>query len=475
MRILMVASEATPFAKTGGLADVIGSLSPALRSLGHEVAIVLPRYRGIEPASASVVISARSVWMGGVPYVVSVLRRPEAAPYYLVDCPSLYDRDQLYGDATGDYPDNAVRFALLSRAALLIARDIFRPNVLHCHDWQTGLVPTYLNAIFANDPGLIGIKTLFTIHNLGYQGIFPKEVLGQVGLDAGVFHPNGLEFFGKVSYIKGGLNYARLLNTVSKRYALEIQTPEYGFGLDGLLHARRADLTGILNGVDYSQWNPETDPYIASHYSAQNLEGKARCKQELLREFELPSAAISRPLIGIVSRFTSQKGIDLIAPIVNTLADDDVYLVALGNGDPVYEALFQNMAEENPDHISVRLGWHEPLAHKIEAGADMFLMPSRYEPCGLNQIYSLRYGTVPIVRATGGLDDTIEEGTGFKFEEFSGLALLRAIRTACSVFEKRDRWRAMMVRGMNKDYSWNASAREYSSLYQRLVNLSDNE
>lgn len=474
MRVLMVASEAIPFAKTGGLADVVGSLSPALAALGHEVSIVLPRYRSVDPVSAHS-IAAPSVWMGGVRYDISILGAEAAVPFYLVDCPLLYDRDGLYGDATADYPDNAIRFALLSRAALLIARDIVRPQILHCHDWQTGLVTAYLRTVFANDPGLIGMKTLFTIHNLGYQGIFPKEALRQAGLDASVFNPDGVEFFGSVSYIKGGLNYADRLNTVSRRYALEIQTPDYGFGLDGLLRARNADLTGILNGVDYSQWNPETDPYIVCHYSAQTLGGKTRCKEDLLREFGLPAAAMVRPLIGIVSRFTSQKGADLIAPIVQSLVADDVYMVALGNGDPLYESMFRDMAEQNPRHIAVRLGWHEPLAHKIEAGADMFLMPSRYEPCGLNQIYSLRYGTVPIVRATGGLDDTIEEGTGFKFGEYSEGALLKAIRTACEVFRKRDRWKGMMVRGMQKDYSWNASAREYSNLYGALLNLSGSE
>jgi starch synthase len=350
-----------------------------------------------------------------------------------------------------------------------VVRHIFRPHVLHCHDWQTALVSAYLHTVFAGDPTFIAVKTLFTIHNLGYQGLFPKKALPETGLDSAVFTPDGLEFFGKVSLIKGGLNYSDALNTVSKAYAREIQTPEYGFGLDGLLRRRRDVLTGILNGADYEHWNPETDPHIAANYSAADLRGKRSCKKELLWEFDLPPEAMTRPLIGIVSRFTSQKGADLIAEIASELATEDLCLAALGTGDPEYEALFLKFAREYPGKFAVRIGYDDRLAHKIEAGADMFLMPSRYEPCGLNQMYSLRYGTIPIVRATGGLDDTIEEGTGFKFSDYSGEALLEAIRAACAAFADRNRWTAMMRRAMQQDFSWKASASEYSALYRRLV------
>jgi starch synthase len=469
MKILMVASEAAPFAKTGGLADVVGSLPSALRDLGCEVAVLIPRYKGVDLSSARRVYDSLPIWLGGVAYQCSLYQADAGAIFYLLDCPPLYERPGFYGDAAADYPDNAVRFAVLSRAALAVARRVFRPDILHCHDWQTGLVPVYLRSVFALDPTFIGMKTLFTIHNLGYQGLFPPSVLPQIGLDRRVFHVNGLEFFGKVSFIKGGLIYSDALNTVSPTYALEIQTKEYGFGLDGVLRARASALHGILNGVDYSNWNPETDPYIKSCYSIQDLSGKRRCKQDLLNEFGLGAAVLNRPLLGVVSRLTSQKGTDLIVEIAPQLVLDDLCLVILGAGDPEIEASLRDVAAAYPDNIAVRFGYDEPLAHKIEAGADIFLMPSQYEPCGLNQIYSLRYATIPVVRATGGLDDTIEEGTGFKFREYSARALLAAIRAAATAFANGELWTAMMRRGMRKDFSWRVSAAQYLSLYNELL------
>lgn len=468
-RILLVASEAVPLAKTGGLADVVGALPGALGNLGHKVAVVLPRYGTIDLKHAKRVYDSLPVWFGSDRYDTSIYRMAGEVPFFLVDCPPLYDREGYYGDSDGDYPDNAVRFAVLSRAALEVGRYIFRPDVIHCHDWQTGLVPVYLRTSFANDPTFISVSTLFTIHNLGYQGLSPKEVLPRIGLDETVFTPSGLEFFGKVSLIKGGLVYSDALNTVSKAYAREIQTEEEGFGLDGVLRARKDVLYGILNGVDYSEWNPETDPNIAARYSEADLSGKAVCKRDLMAEFGLGAEAFAEPLIGIVSRFTVQKGADLIAEVADRIADMGVRIVALGTGDADYEKLFLSLAERHPGRIAVRVDYDERLAHKIEAGADMFLMPSRYEPCGLNQIYSLRYGTVPIVRATGGLDDTIDVDTGFKFTDYSGAALLSALELARTVYRDRRDWEAMMRRGMKKDFSWKTSAAEYSSLYQRLA------
>jgi len=318
--------------------------------------------------------------------------------------PELYDREGLYGTSRGDYPDNDVRFAALCRAALEVARRIFRPEVIHCHDWPSALVPTYLRTNFANDPTFAGIKTLFTIHNLGYQGLFPRGALASIGLDDTLFHPGALEFFGRVNFMKGALLYSDALNTVSKAYAREIQTDEYGWGLDGLLRDRSADLTGILNGADYTAWNPETDPYLVANYSREDLSGKLACKQALLREFGFPvERAKDRPLIGVISRLVDQKGADLIASIGDDLAKQDLWLVALGSGESKYEKMLADMARAHPAKIAVRIGYDDRLAHRIEAGADLFLMPSRYEPCGLNQIYSLRYGTIPVVRATGGL------------------------------------------------------------------------
>jgi starch synthase len=330
------------------------------------------------------------------------------------------------------------------------------------------MTPTYLRTALTGDPTFTGIKTLFTIHNLGYQGLFPKSALAEIGLDPGLFHPGGVEFFGQVNFMKAGIAYSDALSTVSPTYAREIQTPEYGFGLDGLLRSRSDVLSGIVNGVDYTKWNPETDPYLAANYSAADLSGKMKCKQALLREFGFATAQ-SCPLIGIVTRLVSQKGADLIAAIGEDLAKEDLWLVALGSGEAKYDKLMLDLARAHPDKIAVRIGYDDALAHRIEAGADMFLMPSRYEPCGLNQIYSLRYGTIPVVRATGGLDDTIDEETGFKFREYAGPALLSAIREALAEFQSPDRWQVRMRNAMAKDFSWNVSALEYERLYLKLL------
>lgn len=469
-KVLMVASEANPFAKTGGLADVVGSLPSALQALGDEVAVVMPRYRAVKLENARRVYDVLPVWLGKRRFDTQLLTVTERGiPFYFVDCPELYDRDGLYGTPEGDFEDNALRFAAFSRAALSVIRHIFRPHVVHCHDWQSALAPVYMRTVLERDPTFMGIRCLLTIHNLGYQGLFLKESLAGMGLDGALFDPARLEFWGRVNLLKGGIVYADYVNTVSRGYAREIQTPEYGFGLDGALRSRSSTLCGILNGVDYADWSPEVDPHIAANYSAENLEGKRECKRDLLREFGLPEWDTDRPLLGIVSRFTSQKGFDLIAEVAEDLAGENLALVALGSGDADYEALFRDLAAAHPGTIAVRFGYDNPLAHKIEAGSDMFLMPSRYEPCGLNQIYSLRYGTPPIVRATGGLDDTIDETTGFKFADYSGQALLGAVRDALSVYRDPERWRELMRCGMRKDYSWKSSAAEYSALYRRLA------
>jgi starch synthase len=469
-KILMVASEAAPFAKTGGLADVVGALPAALHKLGVQVTALLPLYRDVKLDGARRIYDSLPIWLGGNLYETSVYQTGEAVPYYLLRCPELYDRDGIYGTSIGDFPDNHIRFGVLARAALEVARRIFRPDVIHCHDWQSSLVPAYIKTVFTTDPTFLGIKTLLTIHNLGYQGLFPKDAMAESGLDASLFNPEGVEFFGRVNFLKAGILYADALNTVSPTYAREIQTPEYGFGLDGLLRRRSEALSGILNGADYTQWNPEVDPHIAANYSAADLSDKSICKQALLSEFGFdPAEAATRPLIGIVSRFASQKGADLIAAIGEELAQENLWLIVEGSGDTLYEEMFRDLAASYPDKIGVRVAYDEPLAHRIEAGADMFLMPSRYEPCGLNQIYSLRYGTIPVVRATGGLDDTIEENTGFKFLEYSGAALLECIRVALAEFQRPAGWTTRMLLAMSKDFSWNVSAGEYAKLYMNLL------
>jgi starch synthase len=465
----MVASEAAPFAKTGGLADVTGSLPTALKEFGDEVAVVIPRYGSISLKNARRVYDHLTVYLGSARYHASIYQAAAEYPLYLVDCPALFERQGFYGESGLDYPDNHIRFAVFARAALAVARALFQTEIFHCHDWQSGLVPAYLQTTFATDPTFLGSKTLFTIHNLGYQGLFPRTALAEAALDSSVYRPNGMEFFGRLSYIKGGIAFAGALNTVSPTYAREIQTPEYGFGLDAELRARAGVLSGILNGVDYREWNPETDTLIPARYSAHDLSGKRVCKEHLLREFGLPAAAMERPLLGVVSRLTPQKGTDILAEAAGQMVAEDLYLVALGSGDPEYEALFRSMAVEHPGRVAVQIAYDNGLAHRIEAGADIFLMPSQYEPCGLNQMYSLRCGTVPVVRATGGLDDTIEKGTGFKFAEYSSAALLDAVRAAAQAYADAEGWRQMMRRGMAKDFSWKTSAAAYSALYRRLL------
>ena len=465
----MISSEAAPLAKTGGLADVVGALPAALRAVGDEAAVVIPRYGSIDLKGLRRVYDLMPVVLGAGRFDFSIYQKPGPFPFYLADCPALFGRPGLYGDAKGDFPDNHVRFAALCRAALGVARFLFRPDVIHCHDWQAGPAIAYLKSALASDPTFIGAKTLFTIHNIGYQGIFARRALADVSLSPSLYNPAQLEFYGNISYLKAGIAMADAVNTVSPTYAREIQTPEYGFGMDGVLRARSAVLSGILNGADYDEWNPETDPHIPAPFSAEDLSGKRVCKESLMAEMGLDPAAADGPMIGLVSRFAQQKGVDLIAEVAPDFLREGATFVALGSGDPVMEAAFTRLQADFPGRVGVRIGYDNGLAHRIEAGSDMFLMPSRYEPCGLNQIYSLRYGTVPVVRATGGLDDTIEAGTGFKFSEYSGQALLGSIRDALAAFADPDGWQAMIRRGMRKDFSWKASAAAYSALYRRLL------
>jgi len=472
MNILMVASEATPFAKTGGLADVLGALPPALAARGEQVAVVLPAYRENrypEPTREAYRDLRIPIGPG---YTVDIQQTTNRGiTYYFVDCPALYNRDGIYGSPAGDFPDNHLRFAVLSMAAIGVARHLFRPDVVHLHDWQAALTPVYIREHFRGDPTFMGVQTLLTIHNLGYQGLFPPEVLPQIALDSRLLNPGQLEFFGRVNFLKAGIAWSSAVSTVSKGYAREIQTPEYGFGLDGFLR-RHGPITGILNGVDYNEWSPEHDPHIARNYSAVDLSGKRVCKQALLAEYGLPQDNLDRPLLAIISRFAAQKGFDILADAAARLLEEDLNFVVLGSGDLPYESMFRTLADTYPGKVGLRVGYDTGLSHRIEAGADMFLMPSRYEPCGLNQIYSLKYGTVPVVRATGGLDDTIDDSTGFKFRDYSGDALLETARMALKEYQSPrygDQWVRRMRRGMEKDFSWSASAGEYVDLYRRLV------
>jgi starch synthase len=472
-RILFIASEGLPFSKTGGLADVVEALPKALVAQGHEVAVVLPRYR--DTKTAAIVLPSLTVPVG------PQLRFPAIADgtlisgvrYFFVDDPAYFDRDGIYGGSRGDYGDNAERYSEFCRAGIEIAKHIWPADVIHCHDWQTGLVPALLRSAYSDDPVVKDLPVVFTIHNMGYHGQFGPDVLDRAGIPRSVFHPEGLEYFGNVNLLKGGLVYSDYLTTVSRRYAEEIQTPEYGFGLDGVVRKRSDRLVGILNGVDYSAWNPQKDTHIAMKYSLRDMSGKAACKQELLQIFELRQENLARPVIGIVSRFADQKGFDLIADQAHELMREDLALAVVGSGERKYEDLFRSLAAAYPGRVGVKIAYDNDLAHKVEAGSDMFLMPSRYEPCGLNQIYSLKYGTVPIVRATGGLDDTIEPfdlehgtGTGFKFADYSGGALLYAVKQALQHYADERIWKRIQMNGMAKDFSWRAPAAEYAKVYE---------
>jgi starch synthase len=476
VKILFLSSEGLPYSKTGGLADVVQALPKALAEMGHEVAVLLPRYRGNKIAST--LVSSVTITMGDQLRFPSIAEGAAVAGvrYFFVVDRGFYDREQLYGEKGIDYPDNAERFTEFSRAAIEFVKRVWLPDVIHCHDWQTALVPLLMRTQYVEDPVMRNLPVVLTIHNLAYQGMFPRAVLKTTGLPESLFTVDKLEFYGLVNFLKGGILFADYLSTVSRRYALEIQTPEYGSALDGVIRERAGRLVGILNGVDYSAWSPETDTFIAQHYSAQNLEGKKVCKKELLQYFKLPTDKpehLDRPLVGIVSRFADQKGFDLIAQVSAELMQENLSLVVLGTGQAEYERLFRGLAEKYPARVGLKIGYDNALAHKIEAGSDIFLMPSRYEPSGLNQMYSLRYGTVPVVRATGGLDDTIQEfdpktnqGTGFKFVNYDGPSFLQAVREALQVFREPKVWQQVQKNGMAKDFSWKASAAAYVTLYE---------
>jgi len=481
IKILFLSPEAVPFAKTGGLADVAGALPNALRDLGVEVEIMLPFYRVVREGEfqARPLLKDMAVPLGNSELAAQVLgtKTEDGLSVYLIEREDLYDRPNLYGTPLGDYYDNLERFAFFARAALETAAKLsLKPNVIHCHDWQTGLVPALLRGPYHDSTSLGAPATVFTIHNLGYPGLFPAEKLALAGLSADVFfHPDGLEYYGKISLLKAGIVYADAITTVSPAYAKEIQTAEYGMGMEGILRLRRAHLHGILNGVDYSLWDPSQDPHIPAHYSHRKLTGKNACKESLIQEMGLDSALNKRPMLGIVSRLDVQKGIDLLVQILDDIVSLDVGLVILGSGDEQIQQAIQQAARRHPGRISLRIGFDEPLAHRIMAGADIFLIPSRYEPCGLTQMYALKYGTVPVVRATGGLDDTILQfdprkgkGNGFKFKPYKAAAFLQAIREAVALFTDLKAWRRLMANGMKADFSWEQSARKYLELYESL-------
>lgn len=478
MHIVFAASECAPWAKTGGLADVVSALPRTLVKLGHKVSVFIPYYRQVAKAvpRAAVVLSSVTIPYPSYNRFIRILDGgvTEGVQMYFVDCPEFFDRESFYSTPSGDYPDNAERFGLLSRAVIEASKVLGIPDVFHVHDWQTAMLAVLLRSTYYFDPVLRHVPALLTIHNAGYQGWFPPQTMETLLLPWDMFTFDKLEQNDKVNFLKGGIVYADAITTVSRTYAEEIQTPEFGNGLEGVLQQRSGDLFGILNGVDYEEWDPAIDPNIAAHYTADDLAGKQECRRDLLHAFGLRDVGDETAVIGVVSRFATQKGFDLIVEIMDRLVQEDMVLVMLGNGEEYYERLLTEMAERYPSKVRVQVKYDNVIAHKVEAGSDIFLMPSRYEPCGLNQIYSLKYGTVPVVRATGGLEDTIDEqpdggGNGFKFWGYSADALFDALQRALTVFRDNETWTKMMQHGMAQDFAWDKPAQEYLRIYERII------
>lgn len=478
MRILFAASEAAPFAKTGGLADVAGSLPPALASLGHDVRVVIPRYQCVDPDRFQLKHRATfSVPLGSWKERGDILQGTMGGnvTVYFVNKDIYYDRPELYRTERADYPDNAERFTFFSRSIFELCRAVgFSPEIIHAHDWQTGLVPYYLRKVYRDDALFSRTKTVFTVHNLAYQGLFRQWDLRLIGAGRDDFTPEGMEFWGKVSFLKAGIVYSDLITTVSKTYSKEIQTPENGSGLDGVLAKRSVDLSGILNGIDYGVWDPARDEFIAQRYGVSRPAGKSVCKEALRKRTGLPPS--DEPLIGMVARLAEQKGLDILVEALPEIISLGAQIVIQGTGEERYHRILTEAAGRYPKQMRVLLRFDEALARSIYAGSDLFLMPSRYEPCGLGQMIALRYGSVPLVRKTGGLADTVAaynsktgQGTGFVFNEYSPAALIAALRRALAVYRNKKKWTSLMRAGMKQDLSWERSAKKYVKLYRKAL------
>lgn len=458
MKIAMVSSEVVPFAKTGGLADVAAALPLALEYCGHEIIIVMPGYKCIHEAKLKITRVAKDISVAQVGKEIKV---------YFIENKDYFYREGLYGDRNGDYTDNLERFAFFCRRTLDLLKEInFCPDIIHLHDWQASLIAAYLKNLYFDQDFYTRIKTVLTLHNVGYQGVFAREEFSKLGLDWGLFDIDGFEFYNKINLLKGGIVFADYITTVSPTYANEIQTRELGFGLEGLLKLRKNVLSGILNGVDYSVWDPNTDPLILHNYSLLNPQPKAFNKEDLHRSCGLPVDP-RIPVFGIVSRLAEQKGFDILAQGLDDLAKLDLQLVILGAGDLKYQELLKAAAVKYPRAISLNLKFDDPLAHKIYAGSDIFLMPSKYEPCGLGQLISLRYGTIPLVFKTGGLADTINRNNGFVFSKYTKDDLLVCIKKAALAFKHKAKWEALVKNAMECNFSWKVSADKYIQLYAK--------
>ena len=478
MHIVFVASECSPWAKVGGIADVVSALPRTLAKLGHRVSVFLPYYRQVAKAvpKPKVVLSSITIPFPSYNRFVRILDggTTGGVQTFFVVCVEFFDREDFYGTPSGEYPDNAERFGLLCRAVIEATKILGIPDVFHVHDWQAAMLPVMLRSIYYYDPVLRHVPAVLTIHNAGYQGWFPPQTIETLLLPWDLFTVDKLEHYNKVDFLKGGIVYSDAITTVSRKYAEELQTSEFGNGLEGVLRQRSGDLLGIGDGIDTDEWNPATDSHIAAHYTAENLTGKKECRRDLLHAYGLENVSDDTPILGVVSRFATRKGFDFLVEIMDRLAQEDMVLIILGNGEEYYERVLVEMAQRHPDKVRVQVKFDNVKAHKIEAGADIFLMPSRYEPGGLYQLYSLKYGTIPVVRATGGLDDTIDEkpsggGNGFKFWGYSAWAFFDAIQRALETFRNKEEWNQMMQRGMAQDFSWDKPAAEYVRVYERVI------
>jgi len=481
LKILFATPEAVPFAKTGGLADVAGALPKALRALGCEIKVVMPYYRMVKNSGLphQYLGQELEVPLGDEELRADIYQghlNPDI-PVYFIGREEFFDREYLYSTSKGDYFDNAERFIFFSRAVLNFCQRMeFSPDIIHHHEWQTGLIPAYLKSIYQNDPFYSRAATVFTIHNIAYQGLFRKEKFGLTGLPREMYSPEGVEFWERINFMKAGMVYADAINTVSRKYSEEIQTPEYGYGLEGILRRRKDSLYGILNGVDYEDWDPARDRSLTARFDLKDPSGKRECKKDLLKEFHLPPSLENAPLFGMISRLADQKGFDLLMEILEPFFALDIGFILLGTGDQKYHDLFTQVAEKYPQKAGIRIAYDDRLAHKIEAGADFFLMPSKYEPCGLNQIYSLKYGTIPVVRATGGLDDTIVHynpttgnGNGFKFARYDAKEFFNTIKLAISFYSQPAHRKQLLYNAMTADFSWKKSAEAYLQLYRKAL------
>lgn len=487
LNILFVSSEVDPFAKTGGLADVSNSLPQAIKDLGHEIRIMMPRYKFIGERKFKLhdIIRLRDIEIPvgdhkEVGHVKSsfIINQKDKVQVYFLDNEKYFGRDGIYQHESTkkDYKDNDERFIFFCRGVLETLKRLgWQPDVIHCNDWQTGLIPAYLKTLYTNDSFFKHVKTIFTIHNMAYQGAFPPESFQKTGLPKQHFGPDGVEAYGKFNMLKAGLQYADMITTVSEKYAEEIcGSEEFGAGLQGLLAHRKKHLRGIINGIDNSSWDPQTDIHIYRRFDMKSLDAKIDNKRAVTERFGLPFSE-KTAVLGIISRLVEQKGFDLMLSIMDDLMKLDVQFVMVAAGEDGLRKKFEALKKKHPKQIGLFFGFDNELAHLVEAGADMYLMPSRYEPCGLNQMYSMRYGTVPVVRATGGLDDTVEDysgsgkGTGFKFEKYDGKEFLKAIQRALKVFQQPEEWKKIMRNCMMKDFSWSNSARKYVNLYKEVT------